>query len=199
MAVGVTAQKIMVLAESYICERGFNAFSFRHLAEAVGVRTAGVHYHFRTKEELGAAVARDYRERFLEELPDPADPSIEPEQMITDYVSAFRDTLEKKNRVCLFGMLAAEIESLPPEVVNETRRFFELNVAWLEKVYARMKENSGTPYNPHAEALSLIARVEGLMIVARAMNDTSLFDQVFSSANGNGILCAKNPADQTHT
>ena len=41
-------------------ERGFHAFSYQDISSALGVRNAAVHYHFRTKVLLVAAVVERY-------------------------------------------------------------------------------------------------------------------------------------------
>jgi AcrR family transcriptional regulator len=59
------AEEILDVAERMARTGGYNGFSFREIAKAVGIKAASVHYHFPTKDELGAAVARRYTERFL--------------------------------------------------------------------------------------------------------------------------------------
>ena len=41
---------------------GYSGLNFRHLAEVVGIKSASIHYHFPTKADLGAAVAKRYWE-----------------------------------------------------------------------------------------------------------------------------------------
>ncbi|WP_345191535.1 TetR/AcrR family transcriptional regulator, partial [Gluconacetobacter tumulicola] len=42
--------------------RSYNVLSFREIAKAVGIKNASMHYHFPTKGDLGAALARRYTE-----------------------------------------------------------------------------------------------------------------------------------------
>ena len=51
-----TKTKIMDTAEGFIVQGGYNAFSFRDIAEAVGIKSASVHYHYPTKADLVSAV-----------------------------------------------------------------------------------------------------------------------------------------------
>ena len=55
---------ILNLAESLLQDKGFNGFSYAHIASELGVKNAAIHYHFPSKEELGLSVMRRYRERF---------------------------------------------------------------------------------------------------------------------------------------
>lgn len=51
-----TKEQIIYLADLHICARGFNAFSFGEIAGIMDIRKAAVHYHFRTKADLGISV-----------------------------------------------------------------------------------------------------------------------------------------------
>ena len=54
---------ILDVAERRIRAHGYNGFSFREIADEIGIKSASVHYHFPTKADLAAAVAKRYRER----------------------------------------------------------------------------------------------------------------------------------------
>jgi len=47
------SERLLDLAQEFIQTCGYNAFSYRDLAEATGITTASIHYHFRTKSDLG--------------------------------------------------------------------------------------------------------------------------------------------------
>ena len=47
-----TAAKIADIAEHFIQSRGYNGFSFRDIQDALGIKTASIHYHFKTKQDL---------------------------------------------------------------------------------------------------------------------------------------------------
>ena len=60
MTASETATRLMDAAQLLIMERGYNAFSYKDLAESVGIRTASIHYHFPSKGDLGLAVMGRY-------------------------------------------------------------------------------------------------------------------------------------------
>ena len=62
------ATEILDAAEGFARQTGYNGFSFRDIAAEIGIKSASVHYHFPTKGDLGAALARRYAERFFERL-----------------------------------------------------------------------------------------------------------------------------------
>ena len=58
-----TVDRILDVVQTLIQTRGFNAISYRDVAEAIGIRKASIHYHFPSKMDLGQAVIARYRER----------------------------------------------------------------------------------------------------------------------------------------
>ncbi|WP_020593857.1 TetR/AcrR family transcriptional regulator [Kiloniella laminariae] len=171
-----TATKIMDAAEGYIRTRGYNAFSFRDIAADVGIKTASIHYHFPTKGDLGAAVAKRYTDRFMAHL-GPAD-AHSPHQQLERYVQAFRSSLADEDKMCLCGMLGAEISSLPENVVLVSREFFSKNLSWLTAVFLRNETKSGTITDPETRALKTLALLEGGLVLARNLEGLSTFDQL---------------------
>lgn len=154
--------RLMDAAENRIRDAGYNGFSFRDLAAAVGIKSASVHHHFPTKAGMAAAVARRYTDRFLAAVgDDKGDP-------VAVYRSAFRATLAQDARMCLCGVLGAEVGGLPPEVAAEARRFFE---QCADDLSSRL---TGT--STRSRALHVLATLEGAMIVSRALGDITAFD-----------------------
>ena len=106
-------EEILDVAEAMIRNVGFNGFSTRDVASAVGIKSASVHYHFPTKADMGAAVTERYTDRFLDELGDPKRFKDDPREVVALYVNTFRETLTRDDKLCLCAVLGAEIGSLP--------------------------------------------------------------------------------------
>jgi TetR/AcrR family transcriptional repressor of nem operon len=172
------AGEILDSAERRARRRGYNGFSFRDLAADVGIKSASVHYHFPTKADLGAAVAQRYTERFLAALGDPNAPEVAPRALLERYVAAFRRALVRDRQMCLCGLLGAEVESLPPEVAAEVRDFFERNVVWLAAVLSRRDGGALGKEAAEARALTILALLEGALVVARTLKRDVVFDQI---------------------
>ena len=176
---GAKADEILDAAEGFARTRGYNGFSFRDVAAEVGIKSASVHYHYPTKADLGAAVAARYTNRFIEKLGDPADPAQSPEALLARHAAAFRHSLADDNQMCLCGMLGAEIASLPTAVAVEAKAFFERNIDWLQAVLGR---TTSEEYRDDAatkrRALTILAALEGAILLARTLGRIEVFDQV---------------------
>ncbi|MTI01268.1 TetR/AcrR family transcriptional regulator [Roseibium sp. RKSG952] len=170
-ALSDTAIQILDVAERMARQGGYNAFSFRDIAREIGIKSASIHYHFPTKEDLGEALVERYTNRFLDALG--AADDAEPIEMLSRYVSIYRAALIEQQLMCLCGMFGAEIAKLPAPVSERTRAFFERNLEWLDTVF-----NAAGVQDPRKRSGEVIARLEGAMILARAMNDMDLFQRV---------------------
>ena len=80
--------------------------------------------------------------------------------------------------MCLFGMLAAEYETLPTSMREAVTKFFEDNEAWLTNVLAQGQADgslsiSGTP----SDASQMILNgLEGAMLIARTYGGLTRFE-----------------------
>ena len=181
---GETLSKIVDSAETLICERGYNGFSFRDIAESIGIRTASIHYHFPTKGDLGAQVASRYTARFADALRDIEAGTEDAIGRLRAYAGLFRTALVDRDRMCLCGMLGAESATLPQAVRTEAEGFFALNRGWLETVLAKGVESGALRFrpSPHAQANLLLAALEGAMLLARTGEDFHVFDMIAGAA-----------------
>jgi TetR/AcrR family transcriptional repressor of nem operon len=170
-----TRDEILDVAEALIRTSGFNGFSTRDVAEAVGIKAASVHYHFPTKADMGVAVTERYTDRFLEALGDP-DRFADARSAVTRYVDSFRGALVRDGKLCLCGVLGAEIGGLPTEVGKHTRIFFERNIEWLSR--ALIASSAVRAARAKADATHILAALEGALILSMSLRDDSLFETV---------------------
>ena len=56
-----TRSRILDVAEDLLQDRGFNGFSYKDVAGALGIRNAAVHYHFPAKADLGVELVERAR------------------------------------------------------------------------------------------------------------------------------------------
>ena len=171
------ADEILDAAQEMVQQHGYHGFSFREVAKAVGIKSASVHYHFATKEQLGMALARRYTDRVMEHLGDPDDPNADPDVLLGRFIGVFRHVLKNDGLMCLCGMLGAETRTLPEPVAVEARRFFSRTVTWLTGVLRR-RDRALSADQAEVRALAAIATLEGSMIVARTLDDLGTFDRI---------------------
>lgn len=175
-------ETILKATEEMIRKGGYNGFSFREIAKQVGIKSSSVHYHFPTKEDLGVAVAKYYTDRFLDSLGDPENLVQKGENPIQRYVDAFRHALLVDKRMCMCGLLGAEIDGLPAAIVTETQTFFKRNIEWLEQSYEYLdssdnKDAAEKKKSASIKAIQTLALLEGAIISSNVLGDINVFEQ----------------------
>lgn len=123
-----TRADILVRADELIRRRGFNAFSYTDIAEALDIRNAAVHYHFPTKSELGQAVI----DRELEQLAAyrrncGTTPG---EEQLKHLVTAFYRN-SRMNYICLMGSLLPDFATFDGEMQGKVTALCDAILAWL--------------------------------------------------------------------
>jgi len=180
-------EALMVAARAAVQAHGYNALSFRELAKEVGIKSASVHYHFPTKGDLGAALARRYREEGSKYLEDLLTNSKDPRWVFDRYVEVFRAALMRDNRMCLCGIMSAETDDLPEQVRTEVDAFAQMNIAWLTRALALAKPDAGKKALGE-QATAIFAAIEGAQLVARGSRDIAIYDRSVRAYRDAGLM-----------
>jgi TetR/AcrR family transcriptional repressor of nem operon len=176
-ATGTSATaRILDIAEQLAQTRGFNGFSYADIAQELLVTKASLHYHFPSKADLGRALIERYHRVFAQALAAIDQQTHKPREKLRRYVGLY-DSVMRKNRMCLCGMLAAEYATLPGPMQDELRRFFDANEIWLAAVLEDGRETGDLAFvGPvRQRARVVLGALEGAMLVARAYGDARRF------------------------
>ena len=179
-----TAGKILDLAEMLIQTRGYSAFSYQDIADALGVTKASIHYHFESKTDLGIAVIERYSNAFAAELARvSADTSTSALAMLDHYTKPFLAFAETPDRVCLCGAMAGEVLALPEPLRERVERFFKTHQQWLTDILkrgvARGEFELSAP--PAKMARTIFGALQGALLVRRTTGDPSQLKDVVSA------------------
>lgn len=182
-----TREQIMAIARLMVQANGYSALSFRDIANAVGVKSSSVHYHFPTKGALGAELARRYTGEMSDYLEQLLAESEDAHSFMTHYTDVFRAALANQNRMCMCGVMAAEHDELPEEVQREVAQFADVNALWLARALVRYQQEQPAA-TAQSHALALFAAVEGAQLVARSRADIRVYDQIIAAYRASGLL-----------
>ena len=181
-------EAILAAARTTAQAHGYSGLNFRELADDVGIKAASIHYHFPSKADLGAAVARRYWEDTAAALKALSAQCSDPVSALRQYPDTFRKSLENDNRMCLCSFMAAEYDDLPEAVKQEVQTFADVNVAWLSGVLSAAAGVSADESEQRARAI--FAAVAGAQLIARSRSDISLYDALIDSYRVAGLLPA---------
>ncbi|HKE17667.1 MAG TPA: TetR family transcriptional regulator [Kofleriaceae bacterium] len=172
-----TASRILDVAEQLVQVHGFNGFSYADVSAELGIRKASVHHHFPTKLDLAAHLIERYQRRFAGALARIENASPDAQAALASYAALYGEAV-RRDRLCLCGMLAAEITALPRALRTRLRGFFDENEAWLARTLERGRKSGALSFtgSPAAQARLLLSALEGAMLVARAYRDAARFE-----------------------
>lgn len=172
-----TSQQILDIAQQLVQTRGFNAFSYADIAEALHVTKASLHYHFATKADLGVGLIERYDRRIEETLAGIDRNGAGAAEKIRAYVRIYSEVL-RDDRMCLCGMLAAEFATLPKPMRSALDRYFEHNDRWLAAVLEEGRRQGALKFSGSSADMAqfFIGSLEGAMMLARSHGGMARFD-----------------------
>jgi TetR/AcrR family transcriptional repressor of nem operon len=184
-AASTVRDQLLDHAQTFLMTRGYNGFSYRDLAERVGVKTSSIHYYFPAKEDLVLEAIKAY-EAAIDEGVARIDERLSPAKKLSQYAQGFGRIAADGHRICLCGMLAADIETLPETVRGAVQRFFAKHEAWLEKVLAQGVGDGSLVLtsSPEATARALFAGFQGSVMASRLFRAPSRLEDVVASVCG---------------
>lgn len=163
------AAEILDAAELRMRRGGYDAVSFRDLAQDVGIKSASVHYHFPQKVDLGEAVVARYSERVLAALGPADDPAESPRARVARLCGVYRSAAIEPGLVCLCCVLGGQALDLPTPVSAAIARHFEGLLDWTARALEGASRTA--PSSAH-----IVAGVQGAMVVAIATGRRELFE-----------------------
>lgn len=175
-SVNETAEKIMDVAEELIKSSGYHGFAFREIAKVVGIKSASVHYHFPTKDDLTHGIMQRYLSRFRDGL-SAADEFDTTEKKINHFISMYKNEIGKEKNVPLCMVLSANLHSLPDGVRKYLKEYTELNLKWLAEALAiKFKKQSSS--NLKGEAALILATLNGGLISSQNLGNKEHFNTI---------------------
>jgi TetR/AcrR family transcriptional repressor of nem operon len=164
-----TRESIIETAHRLLLQRGMNGFSYRDIAQPLGVRNAAIHYHFPSKMDLVKALIEDNHHVLRKSTAEfmayggPARPQLEGLFEFT------RHQCECGRPVCMVGALSVGFEELSDEARRALDAFMEDTVAWLAKVLETGREQGEFEFRGKArpKAAAILATIQGARQLAR--------------------------------
>ncbi|MDQ8032408.1 TetR family transcriptional regulator [Bordetella genomosp. 1] len=169
-----TRDQLLSHAQTLIRTRGCNGFSYRDLADHVGVKTSSIHYYFPCKDDLLLEAVEAYSSGALASIR-AIDTSLPAQEQLDAYLRLLEShACGGGDQLCLGGMLAAEVNSLPEKVRLALQGFFRAQEVWLARVLREGAEQGTLKFSgtPEVAARSVFATVQGCLISARLFHES---------------------------
>ena len=174
---GDTRGKILALADDLVRRRGYNAFSYKDISEALRIKPAAVHYHFPTKEDLGETILHEEIERFTQSRENWKSES--PKQQMAKLVDIFKKS-RGRGHICLMGSFCPDKDTLPQKMQAQLESLCQLILDWV----ADLLEAEGLG---RERAPVIMATLMSSLILARVQGD-AIFDTIITQLEREYIL-----------
>jgi TetR/AcrR family transcriptional repressor of nem operon len=173
-----TREEILNAAEDLLQRRGYNAFSYQHIAVQLDIRNAAIHYHFPAKEDLGVALVKRYRQRFRDWAEEVSLSSNAWDRMSAHF-QTYVDYAVAESKICPGGVLGSEFEAIPEEMRHEARLLMREIFEWLVETLdlGRSQGSLTFPGDSRHKAVEIGAALQGSLQIAR-MAGQDRFHQV---------------------
>lgn len=174
MSSPTTRDHIVEAADRLFYEKGYEHTSFADIAGAVDISRGNFYYHFKTKDEILAAVidARlDSTRKMLEGWERQAD---DPAARIRCFIQMMiANRADIKRYGCPVGTLATEMAKLDHTARGDANKLFTLFRAWLGRQFAQLGHGADADWL----AMHLLARSQGVATLASAFRDERFIKQ----------------------
>ena len=174
-----TRARIVGTADRLFYERGYGHTSFADIAAAVELSRGNFYYHFKSKDEILAAVIELRKEKTLAMLDGwsagPGSPAARIGRFI-DMMAMNAPAIRRNG--CPVGTLCSELAKLEHPALPQANTLFVLFRDWLREQFAQL----GGPAGADAEGLAmhLLARSQGIATLANAFDDGDFIEQEVS-------------------
>ena len=167
-------QHIIDIADDLFYRQGFDHTSFTDIADAADIARGNFYYYFKTKDDLLAAVItrrsqaiKDMLTSWNEEMP-------EPRQRLKRYIQILTNSQHEIQEFgCPMGSLCTELAKLRHALQFNANDMFEIFRSWLREQFTLL----GHQADADQLALHLIARAQGIALVANAYQDADFLQR----------------------
>lgn len=175
-----TREQLLDHAQTLIRQRGYNGFSYRDLADRVGVKTSSIHYYFPCKDDLLIETIDNYAAQEASQMQG-IDETLSAYERLNRYAALFHGS--PTDQVCLCGMLAADFSSLSDRARQAVQSFYRTHESWLSKVVADGQRDGTLAWSgePEAAGRYLFAAFQGSLMSSRLFQTPSRLQDVVAS------------------
>ncbi|MCY9692229.1 TetR/AcrR family transcriptional regulator [Paenibacillus alginolyticus] len=163
-----TRKHIVELADRLFYQRGYEHTSLADIADSGQISKGNFYYHFKSKDEILAAVIQLRLENTRNMLLKWEDAGEQPEDRIMSFIHILiANQADIKMYGCPVGTLCTELAKLNHASKAEANELFSLFRTWLRWQFALLGRNA----DADELAMHLLARSQGVSTLAQAFQD----------------------------
>ena len=165
-----TREKIIYLGEALFQQFGYNGFSYKHIAQKLGIKNAAIHYHFPSKEDLGIAIIERVQNK-LEHWKIKIDTlNLTPTQKLERYIEdMYGWQIEKGNRICMIAATGTDYFSIPKAMQKKAQSLGYIIRNFYSQLLEEGKQKKEFEFEGESkhQALTVLLTLQGSLMSAR--------------------------------
>jgi TetR/AcrR family transcriptional regulator, lmrAB and yxaGH operons repressor len=163
---------VPILAEVFR-EHGFEGASLSIITEMTGLGKGSLYYFFPGgKTEMARAVLVEIDDWFENQIYSPLRKNADSQTAIRMMCRAVTDYFKSGRRICLVGVFA--LDNVRDRFALQINNYFAAWIAALDQALQKIGHSAEIARSLAEEA---IIGIQGALVIARALNDTSVFDR----------------------
>ena len=163
--------KIVSIADDLFYRQGFNHTSFSDIASAVGISRGNFYYHFKTKDDILAAVIENKKIGIKQVLNEWNKNTSSPKKRLNQYVDmivGYQDNIVKYG--CPIGTVCSELNKLKNINYNDATDMIALFRDWMIEQFILLGYDKEKAKH---FAMHLLTCTQGITVVAQAFIDSA--------------------------
>jgi len=170
----LTRDSIIQAADTLFYEQGFEHTSFSHIADAVDISRGNFYHHFKTKDEILTAVVAERLARTRAMLAQWETEGKSAQKRIELFITLLiRNQSKIMRHGCPVGTLCMELAKLKHPGQGEANAVMDIFRVWLRRQF----EELGRSKDADVLALHLLARSQGVAVLAQSLGDKNFVRQ----------------------
>lgn len=130
--IGSTKERALYEAKGLLQRYGFNGFSFQHIADLLGIKKPSLYDHFKSKDDLGQLLVRDYDQAFKDWSLTVE--SFESKQKIESFFEIFYRFASQSSRICPMSAFIGDFHSLSGPIKKALSKLYQKQFDWVDQV-----------------------------------------------------------------
>lgn len=182
-----TKELIVETANRFLVEKGFNAFSYKHISQEIAIKTSSIHYHYPTKTDLGIAIIQQHLAALNQTIT--RNKNKTPIEKL-DKLFTYYQKLSIRNHVCIVGAMASDVYTLEELLRNELLSFSNAVIDWAAYILEEgIKQQLFKPSkNARITAKLIVSNLMALVQISRLEQDNNNFDIYIEELKSNILL-----------
>ena len=172
-----TREQIVDRARQLLGSHGFDGFSYQDISSYLGIKNAAVHYHFRSKEDLGLALIEDTAARVRSEIRFGQEADVSPREQLEVYLRRMeKEAAAQEHQICSIGALSVNYGNISEPMQTCVAGILQDIRAWMVRILEEGRQAGEFNFegSSQGKAELIMSAVQGARQISRVLNNVDL-------------------------